>query len=113
MRFTEPLTNKPDISDSELRDSMLNATRTFPKELGMDDDDAALRPSSKCTEGRANWISWKLGDTVRQGEAAVAGTHDVGPVVIEYDEISGVAGNQQVDSGSGIPKGCPKSIALP
>ena len=113
--FYKTVTKNPTISDSELRAILLTATRRFTTELGMDDGEARLQQSSKYTEGRALWISWGSEDTVPRVGAAVADVPEVGPVVIEYDEISGVAKNQQVDFGSGHhgTKGCPKPIPLP
>lgn len=56
--FHQTLAKNQKSSDSTLRDSLLSATRKFVKELGMDDGELSLHPSPKCTEGRADWISW-------------------------------------------------------
>ena len=59
----------------------------------MDDDEVAVHPSPKCTERRADWISWAVEEADAQVKAAVAVTRDVAPVVIEYDKVTGEAKN--------------------
>ena len=71
----------------------------------MANDEMLLHPSPTCTAGRADWIPWgaKLADC--ELKPAVAGTPDVGPVVIEYDEVAGVAKNQQDHGAKHSPLG--------
>jgi len=110
--FHQTIANNPKSTDTQLRNSLLSATRRFVTELGMDADEVSLHPSPKCTEGRADWISWGAKEAEAEVKPAVAVTRNVAPKVIEYDEVAGLAENQQVDFRD-VQKPRPTPIVLP
>ena len=110
--FHQTITKNPNSTDTQLRDSLLSATRRFVTELGMEADEVSLPPSPKCIDGRADWIAWGADKADAEVKPAVAVTPNVAPVVIEYDEVTGLPKNRQVDF-SDVQKTRRTPIVLP